>query len=65
MADTNVKNAQVYLNSMYGHRSDWVHLDEDGITGTNTITGIIRAFQIENGIVAQLSRQKSKIFIMN
>lgn len=50
MADTNVKNAQIYLNSMYGHRSDWVHLDEDGITGTNTITGIIRAFQIENGL---------------
>ena len=50
MADTNVKNAQIYLNSMYGHRSDWVHLEEDGITGTNTITGIIRAFQIENGL---------------
>ena len=50
MADENVKKAQKYLNSMYGHRSEWVKLDEDGLTGTGTCKGIIRAFQIENGI---------------
>lgn len=50
MADENVRKAQKYLNSMYGHRSEWVKLDEDGMTGTGTCKGIIRAFQIENGI---------------
>ncbi len=50
MADENVKKAQRYLNSMYGHRSEWVKLEEDGITGTGTCQGIIRAFQIENGV---------------
>lgn len=48
MADENVRKAQKYLNSMYGHRSEWVKLDEDGLTGTGTCKGIIRAFQIEN-----------------
>ncbi len=32
MADENVRKAQKYLNSMYGHRSEWVKLDEDGMT---------------------------------
>ena len=50
MADENVKNAQIYLNSMYGHRDDWEQLEENGYTGTLTIAGIIRAFQIENGL---------------
>ena len=50
MADENVRKAQKYLNSMYGHRSVWVKLDEDGLTGTGTCQGIIRAFQIEYGI---------------
>ncbi len=50
MADENVLKAQKYLNSMYGHRSEWVALDEDGYTGTLLCQGIIRAFQIENGV---------------
>lgn len=50
MADQNVLKAQEYLNSMYGHRSEWVKLEENGRTGTATIRGIIRAFQIENGV---------------
>lgn len=50
MADENVKKAQIYLNSMYGHRNDWEQLEENGYTGTLTIAGIIRAFQIENGL---------------
>lgn len=50
MADANVLRAQRYLNNMYGHRDEWVELEEDGVTGTSTCQGIIRAFQIENGI---------------
>lgn len=50
MADANILKAQKYLNNMYGHRSEWVKLDEDGLTGTLLCQGIIRAFQIENGI---------------
>lgn len=51
MADSNILKAQKYLNNMYGHRSEWVPLDEDGYTGTRLCQGIIRAFQIENGIL--------------
>lgn len=50
MADENVRAAQSYLNKMYGHRSEWVTLEENGRTGTATIRGIIRAFQIQNGV---------------
>ena len=49
MSDQNVKAAQKYLNAMFGGHKDWVKLDEDGKTG----------------IMVQLSRQKSEIFIMN
>lgn len=48
MADVNVKNAQIYLNAMFGGHPSWVHIDEDGNTGTLTMQGIIRAFQIHN-----------------
>lgn len=48
--DPNVKDAQTYLNAMYGHRSEWVYLEENGFTGTLVMQGIIRAFQIQNGI---------------
>lgn len=50
MADSNVLKAQRYLNNMYGHRPEWVTLAEDGNSGTRLCQGIIRAFQIENGI---------------
>ncbi len=50
MADSNVLNAQRYLNAMFGGHKDWVTLDEDGLTGTATMQGIIRAYQIQNGI---------------
>ena len=50
MADENVRKAQKYLNSMYGHRTEWVTIEENGNTGTATIKGIIRAFQIQNNI---------------
>ena len=48
MADENVKKAQAYLNAMYGHRSEWIPLEENGYTGTVTVYGVIRAFQLEN-----------------
>ena len=50
MADSNVLAAQKYLNAMFGGHPNWVALDEDGITGTASMEGIIRAFQIQNGI---------------
>ena len=48
MSDTNVFNAQVYLNAMFGGHPDWVAVTEDGITGTATMQAIVRAFQINN-----------------
>ncbi len=50
MSDSNVLKAQKYLNAMFGGHSDWITLAEDGITGSATMQGIIRAFQIQNGI---------------
>lgn len=50
MADQNIQKAQKYLNNMYGHRKEWVTLDEDGITGSLLCQGLIRAFQIENNV---------------
>ena len=50
MANENVKKAQIYLNNMYGHRSEWVRLKQDGVTGSKLCQGLIRAFQIENGV---------------
>ncbi|WP_349945583.1 glycoside hydrolase domain-containing protein [Lacrimispora sp. BS-2] len=50
MADINVIKAQKYLNAMFGGHPSWVALDEDGYTGTAVMQGIIRAFQIQNGI---------------
>ena len=73
--DQNVLNAQKYLNAMYGGNSNWVTLSEDGNTGTAFIQGIVRAFQIENGLAtpngnlgpATLAKMKSlaPITLMN
>ncbi len=65
MADANVKNAQIYLNAMFGGHLDWVPLEENGQTGTLTMEGIIRAFQIQNhvsatGAAGPLTLQKMK-----
>lgn len=48
--DQNVKNAQRYLNEMFGGHSEWVELEENGNTGSLMMEGLIRAFQINNGI---------------
>ena len=50
MSDSQVLAAQRYLNSMFGGHPSWVRLDEDGATGTKVMEGIIRAFQIQNGV---------------
>lgn len=51
MADQFVLEAQRYLNNRYGGYKDvWVPLAENGQTGTLMIEGLIRAFQIENGV---------------
>lgn len=50
MADSNVERAQVYLNAMFGGDPRWVNLKVDGFTGSAVMAGIIRAFQIQNGI---------------
>ena len=50
MADSSVLRAQQYLNAMFGGHPDWVKIDEDGYTGSEVMEGIIRAFQIQNGV---------------
>lgn len=48
--DSNVLAAQKYLNAMFGGHPNWVSLTENGNTGTYTMEGIIRAFQIHNNV---------------
>ena len=48
--DSNVLAVQQYLNAICSGSPDWVPLEENGQTGTTTMQGIIRAFQIENGV---------------
>lgn len=48
--DTWVKNTQIWLNTTYGGIDGWVTLDENGLTGWNTIYGLRRGLQHELGI---------------
>lgn len=50
MSDSNVLAAQKYLNKLCEGNPLWIHLTEDGKTGTATMQGIIRAFQLQNGV---------------
>lgn len=45
-----VKHTQMWLNNTFGNNKNWVRLNENGYTGTNTMKGLIRGFQIHNGI---------------
>lgn len=45
-----VLESQAWLNANYGSRAGWVTLDEDGITGLQTIHGVQMALQAELGI---------------
>lgn len=48
--DIKVYETQCWLNATYGKYSAFAVLDTDGITGTKTIQGLIRALQIELGV---------------
>ncbi|MGW2091854.1 glycoside hydrolase domain-containing protein [Promicromonospora sukumoe] len=48
--DDRVLDSQVWLNRTYGGRAGWEVLDEDGITGWQTIYGLRRALQAELGV---------------
>ncbi|WP_300836636.1 peptidoglycan-binding protein, partial [uncultured Dubosiella sp.] len=50
MSDQYVLQAQKYLNATYDGKNGWVPLEENGNTGTLMIEGLIRAFQIQNGV---------------
>lgn len=50
MSDQYVLQAQKYLNATYDGKTGWVPLEENGNTGTLMIEGLIRAFQIQNGV---------------
>lgn len=52
MADSNVLKAQKYLNAMFGGHPSWKKLEEDDYTGSAVMQGIIRAFQIQNGVTS-------------
>lgn len=45
-----VQHTQMWLNNTYGNNPNWVRLDENGLTGWNTIYGLTRALQIELGL---------------
>lgn len=47
MADERVREVQTWLNTTYGNVTNWVQIDEDGITGGGTIKALIRALQYE------------------
>lgn len=45
-----VEHTQMWLNNTFGNHEEWVRLSENGLTGTDTMQGLIRAFQIHNKI---------------
>lgn len=49
MADSSIVAVKNYLNSYYGGHSQWVEIETDQ-TGTELVSGIVRAFQISNGL---------------
>ena len=50
MSDQFVLQAQKYLNNTYQNNSQWVMLTENGNTGTAMMEGLVRAFQLQNGV---------------
>lgn len=47
--DQMVLATQKWLNETYTGRTGWVPVEENGLTGWNTIDALVRAFQIERG----------------
>ena len=50
MADQKVLDVQNWMNNTYFENQNWKVIDEDGETGIETVTGLIRALQIELGL---------------
>jgi peptidoglycan hydrolase-like protein with peptidoglycan-binding domain len=50
VVDYRVQDSQAWLNRTYGDLIGWEALDEDGITGWQTIYGLRRALQVELGV---------------
>lgn len=48
--DVKVLAVQNWLNFTYGGNQNWIHIEEDGITGVGTIMGLIRGLQSELGL---------------
>lgn len=48
--DQQVKNTQVWLNQTYGSVDGWVSVDENGLTGWDTVYGLRMGLQHELGI---------------
>lgn len=55
MSDPMVLATQQWLNRIYGNRTGFGSVSEDGETGWNTINALIRALQIELGITATVN----------
>lgn len=49
-SDSGVLAVQRWLNTTFGHLHGWVHVDEDGLTGSGTVLGIVQATQSLLGI---------------
>lgn len=50
MPDQKVLDVQNWMNNTYSGNQNWKVVDEDGETGIETVTGLIRALQIELGL---------------
>lgn len=64
-----VEHTQMWLNNTFGNHKDWKRLSEDGVTGSATMEGLIRAFQINNNIspvtggIGPLTKKSLKIYL--
>ncbi len=50
MRDEKVVETQEWMNSTYSNNPSWIKIEVDGETGIKTVTGLIRALQIELGL---------------
>lgn len=53
--DEMVLKSQQWMNQNYRGKEGYIPVDEDGYTGSETVNGLLRAFQIELGITATSS----------
>lgn len=53
--DEMVLKSQQWVNQNYRGKEGYIPVDEDGYTGSETVNGLLRAFQIELGITATSS----------